>query len=290
VIKNPSSVFALTENKKDSIMSRFSFGVFPRGWFQVGWLSDFDVRGECRKRAFGCDLLLKAQTDGAVYCQDVVTLQQWKTCRRADAVFVYHDAFGHPPAFELPELTDLGKEWICVGRLAYDYQSHVQELIENAVDLAHFANLHRFVGQAQLMNLSFADHDFSVTIEAPKLILGIPCMTDLTISYRGMGFSMGKTQRPFGFAAMVSCLPIENDNIRQHLTLFFKQGSIPGWGHLIAPILRWHVHSDLQREIAILNHKRYLARPMLVRGDGPIMRVRHWCEQYYREFVQEVAC
>jgi hypothetical protein len=38
---------------------------------------------------------------------------------------------------------------------------------------------------------------------------------------------------------------------------------------------------QLQRDIAIWNHKRLLRTPMVVKSDGPLLKFRRWIKQFY---------
>jgi hypothetical protein len=57
----------------------------------------------------------------------------------------------------------------------------------------------------------------------------------------------------------------------------------------MAALLRWHVRRDPADEVMVLEHKKYLARPLLVLGDGPIMQVRRWCRQFHAPAMEAGA-
>ena len=38
---------------------------------------------------------------------------------------------------------------------------------------------------------------------------------------------------------------------------------------------------DIQQDVRIWEHKRYVDPPALAQGDGPVGRFRHWARQFY---------
>jgi 3-ketosteroid 9alpha-monooxygenase subunit A len=209
-------------------------------------------------------------------------LRSWPVCEKNGMIFVYHHAAGEAPGFALPDVPELASpRWLPVGRLDLSYRSHVQEVVENSVDLGHFQLLHNFTGHARLSRFETHAHTFTVKVEAPKLVFGVSLPADLTINYHGMGLAIGRLERPFQFMSLVTCLPLDGRLIRQRLAMFVKAPRIPVAVHVLAAGLRWHVRRDLADEIAVLEHKRYLERPVIVADDGPIMKVRRWCRQFY---------
>ena len=49
----------------------------------------------------------------------------------------------------------------------------------------------------------------------------------------------------------------------------------------VVPALTRAYGRDVSQDYAIWRHKRYLARPALAAGDGPIPAYRRWAEQFY---------
>lgn len=44
-----------------------------------------------------------------------------------------------------------------------------------------------------------------------------------------------------------------------------------------------HLHQQWREDIAIWENKVYLRKPILVKGDGPMMKTRRWFSQFYNE-------
>jgi len=210
------------------------------------------------------------------------SLRRWEVREQDGMILVHHDVEGRAPSFEVPHIPECSSDrWLPVGRIEWTVRSHIQELVENSVDLAHFALLHNFTELARLVHYQSQPHTFSVTIAAPKLVFGRPRPTELTIEYHGMGVALGRVTRPFPFLNVVTNLPVDSEHMRLRFNLFVKAPRVPVLRHVMAAGLRWHVRHDVEEELRVLEHKRYLERPALAAGDGPIMSVRRWCQQFY---------
>jgi hypothetical protein len=197
-------------------------------------------------------------------------------------IFVYYHENGEAPSFEIPDIPEQrSAKWLPVGRIEWTFRSHIQEVVENSVDLPHFQFIHKFAEQARMLHFELRGHTFTVTVAAPKIILGVAFPADLTITYHGMGLAIGRNEHPFRLLSLVTCLPIDGELLRQRITMFVHAPRVPLARPVLGAILRWHVRRDVEDEVTVLEHKRYLERPVLVAGDGPIMKVRRWCQQFH---------
>jgi 3-ketosteroid 9alpha-monooxygenase subunit A len=257
---------------------RYPFPTTPASWYHLAWSDEVSAGRPRRVRAFGLELAAVRNAGGVVEVHGGA--RRWRVLEQNGMVVVHFDPTGAPPSFELPEVAEC-RTWMPVGRLEWTLRSHIQEVVENAVDLTHFELLHKFAEPARLVRFDMHGHNFAVTVAAPKLVLGIPRPTELTIEYHGMGLALGRVVGPFPFLNLVTNLPVDDEHMRLRFTMFVRAPRLPGFGRALAAFLRWHVRTDVEDELRVLEHKRYLERPVLAAGDGPIMKVRRWCEQFY---------
>lgn len=266
-------------------MKRFPFSMFPQGWFQLAYADELLGCTMLKVNAFGTTLLVFRGSNQKIIVIDAFDKEQyrWPTCEKNNMIFVYHHPDRCAPSYDIPDIVESSsKKWFPVGRLEWTMKSHVQEVVENAVDLGHFDCLHGFSNLPFLLEFKTHEHNYSVTIASNKLILGIPHSFELTIAYHGLGFGLGRVSKPFFFTNVVTCLPINSEQLRQRFTLFARMPAIPVLSPIIARVLRWHVRKDVEQEITVLNNKIYYEHPLLVKGDGPIMQLRRWCRQFYQ--------
>lgn len=271
-------------------MSRFPFAAAPTSWYALAWSDELPVGRPRPIRALGADLVMRRGADGSVEVRDAFVRRwpragdpprrTWPVHEVNGMVFVHHDPDGRAPAFTIPAIAEAAS-WLPVGRLEWTLKSHIQEVVENSVDLAHFELLHDFTEPARLVGFAMDGTGFAVTVAAPKRVFGRAMPTELTIAYHGMGLAVGRVAGPFPFLNLVTNLPVDDEHIRIRFTMFVRAPRIPLVRHAIAAGLRWHVGRDVADEMRVLEHKRYLERPVLAAGDGPVMSVRRWCTQFY---------
>jgi 3-ketosteroid 9alpha-monooxygenase subunit A len=272
-------------------VSRFPFAAAPTSWYALAWSDELPVGRPRPIRALGADLVMRRGADGSVEVRDAFVRRwpragdpprrTWPVHEVNGMVFVHHDPDGRAPAFTIPAIAEAAS-WLPVGRLEWTLKSHIQEVVENSVDLAHFELLHDFTEPARLVRFAMDGTGFAVTVAAPKRVFGRAMPTELTIAYHGMGLAVGRVAGPFPFLNLVTNLPVDDEHIRIRFTMFVRAPRIPLVRHAIAAGLRWHVGRDVADEMRVLEHKRYLERPVLAAGDGPVMSVRRWCKQFYQ--------
>jgi len=131
-------------------------------------------------------------------------------------------------------------------------------------------------------------------IVASTSSLGLPAWGRLPISLDlllcGLGYSLVHGRLDLlGLSTrqLVLSTPIDAQTIELRL---WSQARVDRGGPLVRGLLAWVFHQGFRHEVtqdlAIWQHKRYLPRPALARGDGPIGAYRRWCRRFYaRESV-----
>ena len=206
-------------------MQRFPFPAFPNSWFQLAWSDEVRQEEGRNINAFGIELVALRERSGEPKVWDAQDPDKrpWPVCERNEMIFVYHHADRKLPAFEVPEVSEVSsRAWIPIGRLEWIIKSHVQEFVENAVDLGHFRYLHRCREHARLIRFNMLDHTFSATLAGRKSVFGTSCPFELTISYDGMGLAVGHLTQPMMLTTIVTGLPIDGTLIRQRFTLYAR--------------------------------------------------------------------
>ncbi|MCC6808863.1 MAG: hypothetical protein IT381_15660 [Deltaproteobacteria bacterium] len=257
---------------------RFPFAAVPKSWYHLVWADELRA-GETREvEAFGETITVHRAEDGVLSASP----DRFPICEKNEMIWAYYDPAGEPPAFALmplPELEDAS--FLPLGRVDRVFSSHVQEIVENAVDIAHYAAQHGFVGQATLGDFAPEAHAFRALVIAKKRVFGVTLPIQLAFEYCGMGFGVGRATGPLTLSNVVTCLPIDAHRIRMRFTIFAIVPRVPMLSAIIARLLRWHVWADVKGEIALFENKLYRERPLLSSSDGPIMKVRAWCRQFY---------
>ncbi|KAK1155773.1 cholesterol 7-desaturase isoform X1 [Acipenser oxyrinchus oxyrinchus] len=70
-------------------------------------------------------------------------IKPWPSCELNGMVLVWYHCDGMDPTWQIPEQEEITlKKWIYRGRTEHFINSHIQEIPENAADIAHLSHLH----------------------------------------------------------------------------------------------------------------------------------------------------
>lgn len=218
----------------------------------------------------------------------------WPVREHAGQVMVWFHPEGRPPTWELPEIAEHGSdEWTPFrpGK-RWVIRTHVQELAENGMDLAHFAYLHsQQTTEAQSRSLDLDGpllvhhtHQVYNLFGLAKLLVD-EVVGPLDIHMNGLGCLVNRAtvhariEMSYTFAFYPT--PIDEEHLRLACFLSMRKG-------LPAPITRLLVSKAIRegartidQDVPIWERKRYQPMPRLSEIDGPIMRFRRWARQFY---------
>lgn len=215
-------------------------------------------------------------------------------------VHVFHDPAGGP-AWELPELDEEG--WT-PARIVHwrGLRTHVQEVFENTVDMAHIGPIHAGRGARILGKPAISGTTMQVDLEfqAPGDVVGMPDQINdvhLNVTMRGLGWVVVQTHvRNVDVRARqrIHATPVDEDLIDIRGVVHVRETGDPKFTEELAEIFYRAYVEDFAKDFPIWENKRYLTRPVLAKGDGPVGLYRRWCEQFYprgssREGVEEPA-
>ena len=226
--------------------------------------------------------------------------RRFPVCERNGAVMVWFDAPGRAPLWDVPALPEVADpEWTRLrparGATA---RTHVQEVCENGVDLAHFTVVHGHQIEAARTAGFACDgprlrHRISTTLRLSGLSRRLRRETtgSLEFEYHGLGMVVCRAQVvswPFtSFLTVIYPLPREGGEVSIEADVAIRRQG------MFTPLLRVMATREAERafadDAAVLSHKAYLARPLLNDADGPIMLYRKWARQFYPMEAASVA-
>jgi len=243
-----------------------------------GWR--FDGRGQC------------VAVPGVDSIRVRTCLKAWYVSEVNDCVMAWFDPDDGEPDWimpELPEFTDpawsrfkLGKDWVI--------RTHVQEIAENGMDLAHFPHLHRQQtiraesagfearGPMAIHRITQQHNMFGIGKWLNWQIAG-----SLDVGYIGLGCVVNRAhireKISIDYCVVFDFLPIDGERVRVH-----SRYSIRRKGLLTLPLLQIAIRSGgetIDQDVTIWENKAYRARPSLSAVDGPVMPFRKWAQQFY---------
>ena len=229
------------------------------------------------------------------------TAQVFPTQEKNGFVLAYYDSDGNPPTWDVPELDR--RDWTDLIATHWIMRGHPQETTENSVDIGHFTETHGYNSVEQLKPLVTDGPYLTTQYAMRRPTLGRNIRSEFEIHVHGLGYSqvdvevaeMGVKARLFVLATPVGdeqiCLrlalsaykKIDLKQIHPALSLLPRRPLITA----IARATFAGFKHDVEQDIPIWTHKRYVQPPILAGGDGPVGRYRSWVKQFYTEFDQQ---
>jgi nitrite reductase/ring-hydroxylating ferredoxin subunit len=244
---------------------------------------EFDGGGRCVKVAYGTKAPPKAR------------LRVWPVRELAGFIFVWYDGLGREPGWEIeaPDMTG----WTSVRMQTVELRSHPQETTENSVDVGHFSELHGFRHAKVLEPCTMegpslrAAYSVELAGDSPIIdrVLGLlgragrGLFMRFSVHVQGLGWSMAQGEAPalgMRFRQFILATPIDQE--RMHLRIgAATERRVPGLDWVLREFGFRGLATEVARDRPIWEKKRYVERPILAKGDGPIAAYRKWCRQFY---------
>ena len=246
---------------------------------------EFNVSGACSSIPYGTRIPPKANA------------RVFPTAEKNGLILAYFNRDGVAPDWSIPDMDMHG--WLPLRTRQWDFRGHPQETTENSVDLGHFAEVHGYKEIAILREPvtegPYLTNRYRMIRE--NSFLGRSVTIDITLHVHGLGYSLVEVhvlEFDLHSRMFVLATPTQGENIRLRIALSMNAGTDLAKIH---PLLRFLPHSlvnailarqmldgfahDVQQDIPIWQHKRYVQPPILAAGDGPIGVYRQWAKQFY---------
>jgi hypothetical protein len=211
------------------------------------------------------------------------------------AIFAWCDPHGREPWFDLPDGDYRG--WTPLRAHCFSgLRSHPQETTENSVDIGHFAVVHQYenVSMTEPLRLDGAHLTVGYHFERRPMFRGGPRVAaDFSIDIYGLGFSLVDVRIPaYGLRSrnLVLPTPIDGESVDLRIGLRLRGANgpmrfVPAWAmdRVLGPSAIATYVNDVLQDYEIWENKRYVERPPLAAGDGPVAKYRRWAEQFYSD-------
>jgi hypothetical protein len=171
---------------------------------------------------------------------------------------------------------------------------HPQDIVENAVDLGHIGPVHGY--RDVRLRRRFTPDGPSFAIAAAgnrRLPLGGPLEIEFDIVVHGLGHLWVDARIPRLHAAakfQAMATPIDPCRVELRYSVALRVGSEPAnaragllASRLLTGALGPLFRRDMERDFPIWEHKIYVDRPRLAKGDGPLPEFRRWAQQFYSQ-------
>jgi nitrite reductase/ring-hydroxylating ferredoxin subunit len=229
------------------------------------------------------------QCTGIPYAQKVprqAKLRSWPVREAQGLILAWHHAEGRPPIGPIfPGAND--GSWSPGNWLRWKARTHVQEILENAVDSAHFRFVHgsatdpkcelSITEQGVLRSEVHAALDIQGGNDPDKLL---PSYTD--IRALGLGLVLAYTRvGPAEFLIFECVTPVDEEFVDIRTRVQVKRLPSDEMTAALESQSAQNVAENIRRDIDLWETKVYRNPPLLCDGDGPISLARRWARQFY---------
>lgn len=205
----------------------------------------------------------------------------WPLCERNGMILIYFHPRMLAPEFEVPDLEETRSlDWFPYVKRSWTIRTHIQEALENIVDQAHFENVHQTISEAA-SKASFEGHRFrsrsAVKVPSPQghLVDG-----EIVWDAYGMGFGAIRFTGVAETLMLNTVTPVDEERVEVRFSFLSRKSTPPG----LATAMINEISRQLEQDIPIWENKIYRPKPILCAGEGDIITLRRWSEQFLEPF------
>ncbi|MGZ3422189.1 MAG: Rieske 2Fe-2S domain-containing protein [Polyangiales bacterium] len=213
-------------------------------------------------------------------------LRTFPVAERSGVVFAWHHAKGEAPAWQPPELDRTG--WTEWRHETIPIRTHVQETAENSVDIGHFAAVHGYRGTEMVREIGTDGALLTIGLKSARSLASVGMEGEVEFVYdiavHGLGCSVVEVDvATFGVRSrqLVLATPTDEHNIELRVGASLLALADPAATEGLFSMLFRGFIDDVRQDVPIWENKRYVERPLLAAGDGPIPVYRRWAQQFY---------
>ena len=200
-------------------------------------------------------------------------------------VMVWHHAEGAGPSFEVAEIPETSDpRHRLYKRMRWELDSHIQEIYENIVDVAHFRALHKM----DVREISWGPVGGG---DSPMVRLHVDLVrdnveqageggkTEIESYLYGPGLQVTRLSGRMRGVSVNSLTPLGDEKVEVGHA-YYVERSDPASEREVEAYWDYYMQ-DHYLDFQIWNNKRFLEHPVLASGDGDVAAFRRWFRQFY---------
>jgi len=209
-------------------------------------------------------------------------VKNWLTKEVDGLVFVWHAITNEEPTYNVPALpghdTDQWQGWAV--RLL-QIKSNPWEIVENLADKAHFPIVHR-------AKIEFFENEFNGPIAIQRAkgrglddLVGQNTYFESVATYYGPSYLITEMDARPRHRLLLAHTPVDEKRIDIRIGVSIQKRGNEEWLKEMETLVVDSIFRAVEEDVAIWRHKKYLDRPILADGDGPIAKLRKWYKTFY---------
>jgi phenylpropionate dioxygenase-like ring-hydroxylating dioxygenase large terminal subunit len=207
--------------------------------------------------------------------------RQWPVTEENRLIWFWHHPDGAAPMWDVevyaeasdPAWTDFeSHEWRVFGSL--------QNMAENSVDVAHFKYVHgtaTFPTSEMIWDGVRRTSIIEAGINTPRGRM----VSRITASMVGPGQSATRFTGVAETLLIAAVTPVEKDEVRVRFFFTQPRTQTDPLAQMVSQGFIHEICRQLDQDKTIWDRQKYLPRPIVCDGDGPILRFRKWYSQFY---------
>ena len=207
-------------------------------------------------------------------------IHSWPVCERNGLIMTWYHPHGEPPKWEIPLSRELASgDYLPFVKKQWDINTTWQDTAENGADYVHLKYVHHTPELPEVISYETDGPvnrvELAVTYYTPRGdVKGRIISESHGPGYAVVNFAIGD----FARLMMIDwAVPLDLEKLRNHKAYAVHKDTRPSIGEGFIKDLVQQMEDD----ITIFDHKRYISNPPLVAGDGPIAKFRRWASQFY---------
>ena len=211
-------------------------------------------------------------------------LQRWPATEVNGHIMVWNGPAGQEPGWmppQVPEAADPALVRI-EPETSWTIRTHVQEICENTVDIAHLQYVHGVVGFGSV-ELVESGPMFRATGSVTMKTSRGPVEGAVESELWGLGIDVVRQVGIGSARSIFTITPIDGESVLAKHTFFVpREEGGDGPSRYGQGFMR-EFSRQIEQDIPIWESKRYREHPKLTTGEGAIIDFRRWATQFYGE-------
>jgi hypothetical protein len=190
----------------------------------------------------------------------------------------FHPEYGEP-TFRIPSLPEMASPaWRPSRRFTYRVRTNLCELNENIFDTAHFMQVHGYL-DLPAAEITWNGPVVDVVHRTRGRLFGRTMDAVVRNEVYGAGYQVVRVDTEINFIIVTTKTPLDAERVEERFAITLRK-TFPGLDRILERWLVARVDGDARRDHRIFENKRYLPRPLLADGDGPVHKFRRWYAQF----------
>ncbi len=250
------------------------------------------VEGECIRCPFHA-----WHFDGAGHCTEIPYAERipkraqipcWPVAERNGMIYVWHDPEKGVPDWEIPVIDSCeSDDWTEWNWGQVRVKTHPREIVENVVDVGHFIPVHG-THVADISNLFEAHTATQINRGTAYPLGGGKDNYSLRATYYGPAFQVTEMDGFLQSRLINAHTPIGAYELDLRFAVSLQRDG-SGREEAFMEAYVENLRKGFFQDIQIWENMRFRDRPVLCDGDGPLIKLRRWYEQFYTPRGGEAA-